>query len=68
VELAAGLGQLPLHGLGMLAVLPDFGFDLPDVLIDLVTVIAPHRRRELTRRGFFEQAGRQGAGVWLHVA
>jgi hypothetical protein len=68
VELAAGFGQLPLHGLGLLAILPDFGFDLPDVLVDLVPVIAPHRRHELTRRGFLGEAGRQGAGVWLHVA
>ena len=68
MEPAAGFGQLPLHGLGLLAVLPDFGFDLPDVLVDLLTVIAPHRRHELTRRRFFEEAGRQGVGVWLHVA
>jgi hypothetical protein len=52
----------------LLAVLPDFGFDLPDVLVDLVTVIAPHRRHELTRRGFLEEAGQQGVGVWLHMA
>jgi hypothetical protein len=52
----------------LLAVLPNFGFDLPDVLVDLVTVIAPHRRHELTRRGFFEEAGQQGVGVWLHMA
>ena len=68
VELAAGFGQLPLYGLGLLAVPPDFGFDLPDVLVDLVTVIAPHRRHELTRRGFLERVGRQGVGVWLHMA
>jgi hypothetical protein len=52
----------------LLAVLPNFGFDLPDVLVDLVTVIAPHRRHELTRRGFFDEVGQQGVGVWLHVA
>ena len=69
VELAVGFGQVPLHGLGLLAVLPNFGFDLPDVLVDLVTVIAPHCRHELTRRGFFEEVGQQGGvGVWLHVA
>jgi hypothetical protein len=67
-ELAAGFGQLPLHGLNLLAVLPDFGFDLPDVLVDLVTVIAPHRCHELTRRGLSEEAGQQGVGVWLHMA
>jgi hypothetical protein len=48
--------------------LPDFGFDLPDVLVDLVTVIAPHRGHELTRQGFFGEVGQQGVGVWLHVA
>jgi hypothetical protein len=68
VEVAVGFRQLPPHGLGLLAVLPDFGFDLPDVLVDLVTVIAPHRRHELTRRGLLEEVGRQGVGVWLHVA
>jgi hypothetical protein len=57
VDLAAGFGQLPPHGLGLLSVLPDSGFDLPDVLVDLVTVIAPHRRQELTRRGLSEKAG-----------
>jgi hypothetical protein len=41
----------------LLSVLPDSGFDLPDVLVDLVTVIAPHRRQELTRRGLSEKAG-----------
>ena len=68
MELAVGFGQLPPHGLDFVAVLPNFGFDLPDVLVDLVTVIAPHRRHELTRRGFFEEAGQQGVGVWLHMA
>jgi hypothetical protein len=67
-ELAVGLGQLPPQGLNLLAVLPDFGFDLPDVLVDLVAVITPHRRHELTRRGFLEEAGQQGVGVWLHMA
>jgi hypothetical protein len=51
----------------LLAVLPDSGLDLPDVLVDLVTVIAPHRRHELTWRGLFEEAGRLGLGIWLHV-
>ena len=63
-----GLGQLPLHGLGVLAVLPGFGFDLPDVILDLVTVITPHHDDELTRRGLFKDAGQQGVGVWLHVS
>jgi hypothetical protein len=52
----------------LLAVLPDSGLDLPDVLVDLVTVIAPHRRHELTRRGLSGKGGRQGVGVWLHMA
>jgi hypothetical protein len=52
----------------MLAVLPDFGFDLPDVLVDLVTVIALHHRHELTRRCSSAETGQQGVGVWLHMA
>ena len=68
MDLAAGIGQLPLHGLGLLAVLPNFGFDLPDVLVDLLTVIAPHGRHELTRRGFSGEAGQLGVNVRLHVA
>jgi hypothetical protein len=57
-----------LHGLDLLAVLPNFGFDLPYVLVDLVTVIAPHHRRELTRRGLFEEVGQLGVNVRLHMA
>jgi len=68
MDLAVGFGQFPLHGLGLLAVLPHFSVDLPDVLIDLVTVIAPHHRHELTRRGFFEEVGQRGVNVRLHVA
>ena len=40
VDLVVGLGQLPPHGLGLLAVLPHLGVDPPDVLIDLLMVIA----------------------------
>ena len=68
MDLAAGLGQLPLHGLGLLAVLPHFGFDLPDVLVDLLTVIAPHHRHELTWRVFLEEMGQLSVNVRLHVA
>jgi hypothetical protein len=66
--LAAGFGQLPLHGLGLLAVLSHLGVDLPDVPIDLVTVIAPHHHHELTRRGFVEEISQLGVHVRLHVA
>ena len=68
MDLAAGLGQLPLHGLGLLAVLPHFGFDLPDVLVNLMAVVAPHYRRELARRGVFEEVGQLGVNVRLHMA
>jgi len=52
----------------LLAVLPHFGFDLPDVLVDLRTVIAPHHRHELTRRGFPEEISQLSVNVRLHVA
>jgi hypothetical protein len=57
-----------VHGLGLLAVLPHLGLDLPDVLVDLLAVIAPHHRHELTRRGFFDEVGQRGVNVRLHVA
>ena len=66
--LAAGLGQLPLQGPGVVAVLPHLGFDLPDVLIDLLTVIAPHHRHELTRRDLLDGAGQLSVNVRVHVA
>jgi hypothetical protein len=65
---AAGLGQLPLNGLGLLAVLPHLGVDLPDVLVDLLAVIAPHHRHELTRRGFSGEISQLGVDVRLHAA
>ena len=68
MEAAVGFGQRALHSRGLLAVLPHFGFDLPDVLVDLLTVIAPHHRQELTRRGFSGEVGRLGVNVRLHVA
>ena len=68
VEPAAGFGQVPLHGLGLLAVLPHFGFDLPDVLVDLMTVVAPHRRHEVTRLGFLEGIIQLSVNIRLHVA
>ena len=68
LDLAAGFGQLPLQGRGLLAVLADFGFDLPDVLINLVAVVAAHHRRELTRRGLPGEAGQLGVNVRLHGA
>jgi hypothetical protein len=68
MEVAVGFGQLALHGRGLLAVLPYFGFDLPDVLVDLLTVIAPHHRHELARRGFFGEVDQLGVNVRLHVA
>ena len=67
-DLAAGFGQLPRQGRGLLAVLAGFGLDLPDVLIDRVAVVAPHHRRELTQRGLFGEAGQLGVNVRLHVA
>jgi hypothetical protein len=51
----------------LLAVLPHFGFDLPDVLVDLLTVIASHRRHEVTRQGFLEGISRLSVNVRLHV-
>jgi len=60
--------QLLLHGLRLLAVLAHFGFDLPDVLVDLMAVVAPHDRRELARRGLFEEVGQLGVNVRLHMA
>ena len=68
VDLAVSFGQLPLHGLGLLAVLAHFGFDLPDVLVDLMAVVAAHHRRELARRGLFEEVGQLGVNVRLHMA
>jgi hypothetical protein len=68
MDLAVRLGQLSLHGLGLVAVLAHLGVDQPDVLVDLVTIIAPHRRHELTRRGVFDEVGRWGVNVRLHVA
>jgi hypothetical protein len=67
-DLAAGFGQLPLQGRGLLAVQADFGLNLPDVLIDLVAVVAPHHRRELTQRSLFGEAGQLGVNVRLHAA
>jgi hypothetical protein len=68
MDLAVNFGQLLLQGLGLLAVLAPFGFDLPDVLVDLLTVIAPHRRHEVTRLGFLEGISRLSVNVRLHVA
>jgi hypothetical protein len=68
MKLAVSFGQLPLQGLALLAVLAHFGFDLPDVLVDLLTVIAPHRRHEVTRLGFLEGISRLSVNVRLHVA
>jgi hypothetical protein len=66
--LAAGFGQLPLHDLGLLAVLPHVGFDLPDVLVNLLTVISPHHRHEGTWQGFLEGITQLSVNVRLHVA
>jgi hypothetical protein len=52
----------------LLAVRAHFGFDLPDVLVDLMAVVAPHDRRELARRGFLEEVGQLGVNVRLHMA
>src|SRR5262249_3921170 len=51
---------------GLLAVLAYFGFDLPDVLVDLVTVVAPNHHRELTRRGLVGEAGQLGVTIRFH--
>ena len=67
-DLAVSIGQLPLQGCGLLTVLAHLGFNLPDVLIDLMTVITPHHRRELARRGLFEEVGQLGVNVRLHMA
>ena len=68
LDLAVLFGQLPLQGLSLLAMRACFGFDRPDVLIDLVAVIAPHHRRELARWGLFEEIGQLGVNVRLHMA
>jgi len=68
LDLAMRVRQLLLHGLRLLAVLAHFGFDLPDVLVDLMAVVAPHDRRELARRGLFEEVGQLGVNVRLHMA
>ncbi len=68
LDLAVRVRQLLPHGLGLLAMLAHFGFDLPDVLVDLVAVVAPHDRRELARRGLFEEVGQLGVNVRLHMA
>ena len=68
LDLAMRVRQLLLQGLGLLAVLAHFGFDLPDVLVDLMAVVAPHHRRELARRGLFEEVGQLGVNVRLHMA
>jgi hypothetical protein len=49
-------------------VLADLGIDLPEVLVDLVGVIAAHYFRELPRRSLFEEVGELGVNVGLHVA
>jgi hypothetical protein len=68
LDLALRVRQLLPHGLALLAMLAHFGFDLPDVLVDLVAVVAPHDRRELARRGLFEEVGQLGVNVRLHMA
>ena len=68
LDLAMRVRQLLPQPLGLLAVLAHFGFDLPDVLVDLMAVVAAHHRRELARRGLFEEVGQLGVNVRLHVA
>jgi hypothetical protein len=49
-------------------VLPHPGLDPPDVLVDLRAVIAPHHRREVTRRGLVEEISQLSVNVRVHVA
>jgi hypothetical protein len=63
MDLAVRLGQLLPHGPGLVAVLARLGVGQPDVLVDLVTVIAPHHRHELTRRGRVDEVGQRGVNI-----
>src|ERR1700733_4194747 len=41
--------------------------ELPDVLVDLVRIVATHHLGEVTRRGLFEEAGQLSVNIRLHM-
>ena len=67
LDLSVRVGEITPGGQRILLVSASLVGELPDVLVDLMGIVAAHYLGEVARWGLFEEAGQLRVNIRLHV-